>query len=135
LRLNPYSELLLLTASVFQLEDFNSEGAVESCRRLLEINPNNAKAWYNQGMGLLNLGRFEEAVLSFQASLNNGGTPNNYFYLGYVYQKQQQWAEALKFYQKRLNFPESSSDPFIDAARNRINDVQAFQRQEVDSLK
>jgi tetratricopeptide (TPR) repeat protein len=46
-------------------------GAIASYARALEIKPDYHQAWFNRGVALGNLGRYEEAIASYDSSFRN----------------------------------------------------------------
>ena len=61
-----------------QAGDFG--GALEDCAKLLQFDPDNAKAFYNKGNAESGLGHYREAVASYSRSLALGYLPASLFY-------------------------------------------------------
>ena len=65
-------------ATLYEAQDF--AGAVADYRKLVEVEPENGKAWHRLGYCLLPIGRHVEAVQAFTKQLEHGFAPDNACY-------------------------------------------------------
>ncbi|MBM3328220.1 MAG: tetratricopeptide repeat protein [Calditrichaeota bacterium] len=126
LAINQKSPTLLLSKSSLEIEMTRFPAAIATCDSLLTYSPRHPKALYNRGLALIGVKRYDEAVGSFKESLEAGGTPENYYYLGVVHQKTGRYEEAIKWYQRRFAALKSSDDQGAKSARARIEMLRAW---------
>lgn len=78
-----------------------SERAEIVLNAALEVEPREAKDWYYRGRVYLKLEDVENAFPSFEEAYNKGCSEAGY-YLGYCYELQDNYDEAMKLYQEQL---------------------------------
>ncbi|MCF7811952.1 tetratricopeptide repeat protein [bacterium] len=120
LDIDPDSVPLLMAKTASFLESNHSKEAVELCNELLKRFPGNSTALYNLGIARLYMKQYDLAIALFDSSYRNGGTVENLFYIGVVYQEQGEWEKAIEYYQKRMVLYDDYHDQAAASARDRI---------------
>ncbi|MBM3326279.1 MAG: tetratricopeptide repeat protein [Calditrichaeota bacterium] len=120
LDINPHSTDLLLTRAAMELESNRVKAAEATCLQILQRDSTHAKAYFNYGLALLGLKRFDEAIRVFETSFNNGGTIENLYYLGVANQRRGDYARAIYWFQRRFAAMENSTDKVAVSARERV---------------
>lgn len=137
--INPNSTLLLLSLSATNLELGRKEVAAQACRKILSIEPENSDAYYNLGIALVSMDKYDEAISMFERSLTLGGSQNNLYYIGIAYERKGDFKKAIESYRRRLSDYHSTDDRTAEAARERIKTIEkemvqgGSQRTPVDS--
>jgi tetratricopeptide (TPR) repeat protein len=91
--------LKLLRAAKEEYDRNNYEGCVDNCLRLLEINPENPVALRGLGCSMQSLGKPEEAIRCYSEALRYSEKKEvEYTLLGTIYYIQNNFEEALKYY-------------------------------------
>ncbi len=86
-------------------------------RRILDIDPQNAAAAFNLGVVEYRNKRYSEAERYFRQSLGWGGTVDNYYYLGMIYNRLGDQAKAKEYFLKRWELRRSDQDPYAVKAK------------------
>ncbi len=103
------------------------EKAKESFKRIIEIDPNNYRAYYNTGIACFNLDKMEEAEKYYEKALEIKPDYKHCLYnLGLLHETNGDLQEALKYYERALRI-----DPKFTYALHARNEV----RNKLDSLK
>lgn len=96
--------------------------AIAIFQRIIELDPENYKAFYNLGITYENLEMFEKALKNLKKALEiNPEHKFSYYNIGLIYETQERLEDALGFYNKALEI-----DPkFLYArhARNAVRDL------------
>jgi tetratricopeptide (TPR) repeat protein len=73
-------------------------------KRILQINPRNAFAWDTLGGLYKSLGRFKDAITSYQQAIAlDSGKPSYYYQLGLMFSAERREGEAMEAFQKVLS--------------------------------
>ncbi|HBL10310.1 MAG TPA: peptidase S1, partial [Cyanobacteria bacterium UBA11162] len=88
-------------------------------RRVIESDPNNARAYNFLGIVLVEQEKLEEAVASFQTAIQlNPNDAIGYYNLGYMLSEQGKLEEAISLYQKAIQL-----DPNFASAYHNLGNV------------
>jgi len=110
----------------------NYEEAIDSCKKALELDPNNAKLYSNLGFAYTLSGRYEDAIKScLQAISIDSESADAYYWLGYAYNDMGNYEEAIETYQKVLKIDSQYADAYcglgnIYAVLNEYEDAISF---------
>jgi tetratricopeptide (TPR) repeat protein len=78
--------------------------AVHIFKRLIEIDPNNYRGYYNLGIAFFNLGLFEEALHACNQAIHiKPDYEHCYYNIGLIYEAQDDFKRALYYYNKALD--------------------------------
>jgi superkiller protein 3 len=100
-------------------------------RRIIQLEPNNAKAYYKLCYVLKDQNKLDDAVAACQKSITlNTNDAQTYFVLGNVLRDQKQLEEALKSYRRAIEL-----DPKSAYAYNGVGNVLRDQKQLEEALK
>jgi tetratricopeptide (TPR) repeat protein len=124
LNVDSTSQNILLSKAAVLIELNRGADALDACQRILDDNPRHGGALYNFGIALLWDKKYDRAITMFDSSLNNGGTVDNYYYKGVLYQERREWELAIKQFQRRLANPNSAQDRAAISARERIKTLR-----------
>ncbi|MEF8733036.1 MAG: FkbM family methyltransferase [Candidatus Accumulibacter meliphilus] len=103
----------------------NVEEAIPSCRRALEIKPEDANAYRNLGMALAEQGKFEEAILHYRRALEiKPEFAEAYNSRGITLKKLKRLDEALASYDRALTI----KPDYAEAYSNRGNALLELKR-------
>ena len=80
------------------------------------------------------MGQWDEAIALFDSSYRNGGSIDNLYYLGVVYQRKKDWKNAIHYFQERMIRPTDEWDQVAVSARERIKRIKRWMAEE-DSAK
>ena len=120
LQIDSNSVALLLSKSALQLEMSFHQSGIETCKRILEVKPLHSGALYNIGMGLIFLEKFDEGISYLERSLANGGSVDNYYYMGIGYERKGDFDKAIYYFEKRHTNPLTFDDKVAFSAKNRV---------------
>lgn len=105
------------------LHDYNR--SIESFDRAIRLDPTNAKTYYNKGMTLENMGKYQDAILAFQQAVKLSPNFANAWNLeGLSYSALNQYDEALKCFDKATQLDRTNKD----AWNNKGNALKALNR-------
>src|SRR5689334_6262437 len=90
---------------------------INACRKMLAINPKEAKAWHNLGLGLAFLRCYQESIKCYQNAidLNPDFLYDTCFNLSYPLLISGNMKRGLKFYEYRLD----KHNPIIEIKTNK----------------
>ena len=98
------------------------EKAVEIFSKLLEIEPDNAKAMYNKGISFFNMNKMNEALECYEGAIKMKPDYKYVYYnIGLVHEELENFHEAKKYYEKALEI-----DPNFLYAMNAKHEVKQF---------
>lgn len=92
------------------------EEAIEECKIAVELDPDYGNPYNDIGSYLMNLDRYDEAIIWFDKALNAadyGPRYYPYFNLGRIYEKKGEWFTAARYYDEALK-----NNPDYDAAKS-----------------
>jgi tetratricopeptide (TPR) repeat protein len=96
----------LLSHGGYLNDEFVSEHekAIACYEKMIEIEPESYRAFYNLGISYFNLGNIEKALESYNEALKiNPDYKYCYYNIGYLYENVGELEKALNFYEKALN--------------------------------
>ena len=103
------------------------EKAIACFEKMIEIEPESYRAFYNLGITYFNLGKMEKALESYNKALKiKTDYKFCYYNIGYLYENTGELERAMKFYEKALNI-----DPGFIYALNARESV----RKQIDDFK
>lgn len=110
--LNPYYwvNYNVLGNAYYQLANYGN--AADSYRRVIELDPKNPYAYNNLGAVLVQSGKFREALLPFQKSLEFSADGQAYSNLGIAYFYLKDYDKAISAYEKAVELV-PTSDMFV----------------------
>lgn len=121
LEIAPYSKELLLMASYFQLERFPPEEVIQTLDKLISIDSIYANAYYNRGIAKLRAKDTIGAKNDFYQTIRKQGSVEAYYYLGLIYEMEQQWDSAIFYYNHRIKFAKQATDQIAtQRARDKL---------------
>ena len=87
------------------------EKAVETYKKIIELNHKNSRTYYNIGASLINLGRYEEAIEVYKRAIKlNPNDYNSYYGMGFSLSKLGRYEEAIEVYKRAIGLnPELKS--------------------------
>jgi len=113
---------LNFTDAVAAIQAGDYTTAQKLLQQFVEANPEDGEAWFNLGLASLFLQDYERAEQSFKLSARF--LPDSwevYDRLGFIYEKTQQFDEALKNYEQALNLHQDSRiSESIDRVKERL---------------
>ena len=120
---------ILLSHGGYLNDEFVSdhEKAIACFEKMIEIEPESYRAFYNLGITYFNLGKMEKALESYNKALKiKTDYKFCYYNIGYLYENTGELERAMKFYEKALNI-----DPGFIYALNARESV----RKQIDDFK
>lgn len=84
----------------------------------LEIEPEQGPVWNDLGVTLENRGQVAEAQRAYEQAVEQGSSPDAFFNLAKIYEKQGMYREAIVLYERYVTF--DSASPFGINAQERI---------------
>jgi tetratricopeptide (TPR) repeat protein len=126
LEIDPGSIPLLMAKTASFIESNRNNEAVEMCNMLLERLPGNPTVLYNLGIARLFMKQYDTAIALFDSSYRNGGTVENLYYTGVVYQELGNWEKAIEYFQKRMALYDDYHDQVAVSARDRIKLLKSW---------
>jgi tetratricopeptide (TPR) repeat protein len=115
-------------------EQFDSEPnkvVISSSDKALQIQPNDDAGWNNRGKALFNLGRYEEALVSYKNALEI--QPNNYYswkWYGLSLKNLNRYEEAITSFDKALELKPDKFSDFYHVWLNRACALHYLKRYE-----
>jgi tetratricopeptide (TPR) repeat protein len=108
------------------------ETAKEMFSRIIEIDPNNYRAYYNLGIANFNLSNIKEAKECYEKAIRIKPEYKHCLYnIGLVYENEGDLQEALKYYEKALEI--DPKFPYASNARNQIlSNLEELKRRKLD---
>ncbi len=95
------------------------EKSKEVFKRIVEIDPNNYRAYYNLGIAYINLEKIEQAKKCYEKAIRIKPDYKHCFYnMGLIYEGEGNLQDALKYYEKALEI--DPTFPYAFNARNHI---------------
>lgn len=134
LELDPESIPLLMAKTANMVELIPDEETIALIQQVLDRRPGNPAALYNMGIARYFMGQWDEAIALFDSSYRNGGSIDNLYYLGVVYQRKNDWKNAIHYFQERMIRPTDEWDQVAVSARERIKRIKGWMAEE-DSAK
>ena len=100
----------------YQLKNYDS--AIQFMRKVINLNPTDAQAYYILGHSLQEKGEIDEAITHYQKSLRlNPNIADAYYNLGTIFQDKKQYDEAISCYHKSLEFNPNDIDAYYNLGR------------------
>jgi tetratricopeptide (TPR) repeat protein len=106
-------------ASLFNIRCFEwngkheSDKAIADCNQAIQLNPNDATAFFNRGRAYEAKGQYDRAIEDYSQAIrldpNNANAINN---RGNTYNKQSQYDRAIEDYNQAIRLNPSDADPF-----------------------
>jgi tetratricopeptide (TPR) repeat protein len=103
-------------------DDFNSrfEESIDCFKRIIEIDPDNYRAYYNRGISFFSIDCLEEALKDYKAALEiNPDYAYCYYNIGLIYEAKGDLKRALENHQNALKI-----DPKFRYAQQAVKDVR-----------
>ena len=112
--------LKLLRIAKEEYDKNNYENCIENCQKILETNPENPVALRGLGCSMQSLGEFNEAINYFSEALKYSDKKEiEYTLLGTVYYIQDDFENALKYYNLAIEF-NNSYEPAYDGRNQTL---------------
>ncbi len=124
LELNPRSVALSLKLGALQLYNGDPERAAATYQGILDFDPQNPAAAFNLGVVAFRTDRFDDAERWFRRSLEWGGTPDNYYYLGLIYRKSGDKERARRCFLKRWELRKDDEEAYAVKAKEYADALQ-----------
>ena len=106
--------------------------ALESYNKILDIDPNNAEAYYNKGRAYNLLGQFDEAIQEYnKAIILDPPNSDNYNARGNVYYNLGQDDEALKNYDKAIELDHNTQHAY----NNKVDTLEKQKNGDIEHNK
>ena len=114
-------------------DEFNSrfKESINYFKRIIEIDPNNYRAYYNLGISYSSIDLFEEALKAYKKALEI--KPDYiycYYNIGLIYEVKNDLKRALEYHQNALKI-----EPQFRYALQAVKDIRAQLDQQADSQK
>jgi len=112
----------LFEFGIYLSDEFNSrfEESINQFKRLIEIDQNNYRAYYNLGISYFNIGLFEEALKSYNKALEiKPDYTYCYYNIGLIYEVRNDLKRALEYHQNALKV-----DPQFRYAQQAVKDIR-----------
>jgi tetratricopeptide (TPR) repeat protein len=106
------------------LHDYDS--AIRSFNRSIKIDPSNAKTYYNKGIVLAEMGKYNESLQPFQEAINiSSSFAKAWNQKGRSYSALKQYDKALKCFEKATQLDKANKDAWT----NKGNALKALNRE------
>jgi hypothetical protein len=116
-KINSDHELLQYNLAKALSDVGNDIEAISHHKKVLELSPQNYKAWNNYGNSLSKLGRFNDALIKFDHAIAlNGQYAEAYFNRGVVLKELKRFQESIDSYEKAIEIKSSFPEAFINRA-------------------
>ena len=120
LYIHPTSIDGLLAKGKMAVAENDIDKIVEIYQRILDLDPNNAEAYYNLGVYYFNLGSIDTAEKFFNRAVRVGNYVDAHLYLGHIYEEKGLRDKAIEEYRLRIRYKRGLDDPYADEARKRL---------------
>ncbi len=121
LAINPSSLMLLSRRAYYQILLNQNDQGIATINQIIAVDPGNADAYYNLGIGYIQKGDTASAMKEFYKSYSMNGTVENLFYLATIYEERAVWDSAIYYYEQRYKYGSKSQDPLAtEHARIRM---------------
>lgn len=114
------------------------EKAAECFNKIIDLDPNNYRAWYNLGIAYFNLNKSEDALIAYQRAIQiKSDYMYCYYNIGLLYEVQKGELEtALRYYEKALSYNKNFTYA-LQASRDvrqklELLKINAFEKQQED---
>ncbi len=115
--LDPSDAYPLFLSGVMHLENNNTSLAIKYFNRVLSINSQYPKAYYNIGLAYMRLKKYEDALKAAEKEKNyNPDLAEPYILIADAYAKMGLFEQCTEEYQKVVKRMEPTSDIYVDAA-------------------
>jgi tetratricopeptide (TPR) repeat protein len=127
-----------LTKTLFEYgcylsDEFNSrfEESINYFKRIIEIDPNNYRAYYNLGISYFSIGLFEEALKAYNKALEiKPDYAYCYYNIALIMEVKEDLKKALEYHQNALKI-----EPHFRYALQAVKDIRTQLDQQADSQK
>ena len=92
-------------------------------RRVLEIDPEYADAYYNLGIAYYNDGQADEAIRFFERAIALANQADSHFYLGMIYVERGETDRAIASFRERIRLRQGAEDAFAEEARKTLEEL------------
>ncbi len=100
------------------IDSKNHNEVIEVCTQIIQLDPNNAKVFYNCGIAYANLKQFEKAIQDYNKAIELEPNDAEFFYSrGNAYANLKQFEKAIQDYNKAIE----SNSKYAKAFNNRGN--------------
>jgi Tfp pilus assembly protein PilF len=124
LEINPQSVALHLKLGALQFYNGDPDNASKTYRRIFEFDPENSAAAFNLGVVAYRTDQYDDAEGWFRKSLDWGGTPDNYYYLGLIYRKAGDKDRARQCFLKRWELRKDDQEAYALKAKEYAEALQ-----------
>ncbi|MDZ7372795.1 MAG: tetratricopeptide repeat protein [candidate division KSB1 bacterium] len=123
LALNPVHEDGLMLAGRIAIGLNDIPRTLEIYKRVVDLNPLNADAYYNLGIVYFHTGHLADAEALFRRAVEINDHADAHFYLARIYEKVGLREKAAEEYRIRVRLRKGADDPFADQARKRLAEI------------
>jgi len=119
---------------VWQAEQGQFDQAAKSSEKAIELNYDSAAAYNNYGYALTHTGEYSKAHQAIDKALKEEGATPSAALLdskGYIHFKQNEWGEALKWYDKALELNPELGDVYLHKAE--VLEAQGNTREAIEA--
>ena len=95
---------------------------------ILDIDPDNADAYYNLGVYYYNQGDLDHAEQFFSRAVGLSNHADSHLYLGHICQSRGEEQRAIEHYRERLRRKKGPDDHYAEEARKRLFELTSEQR-------
>jgi len=130
LKVDPQSIRVLLATTAVEVERQQYIDAEVHLKSILQQDPTQPEALYNYGLCRFWQKDYNGAIAAFDSSYAHGGTVDNLFYIGKVYQDKGDYPTAIEWYQKRFAKMKDKNDIGAQSAREKIHQLRYLMDQD-----
>ncbi len=120
LAINPDHERGLMMSGRLYITQNDIPNVLKTYKRVLDLNPANADAYYNLGIVYFHTGKLEDAEKLFRRAVEINNYRDAHLYLGLIYEKLGRTEDAIREYRVRIRLRKGPDDEFADEARQRL---------------
>lgn len=118
----------LQTRGLERARSGDKQGAIQEFNSAIELNPNNAEAYYKRANALYDLGSYQNAIDDYTAAIKiNPSYVNSYFNRGLTYYEMGKYREAIADYTMTIKLDPKDADAYNKrgVAYHQLGDYQA----------
>ncbi len=128
----------ILNAAQMYLTNKDYSGALESYKKILELDPKNFEAQLGTAFVLKERGKVDNSIKEFEKAIDLDDTdPRPYVQLANIFEEREEHEKALYYYEKYLNYAPDSSD-FDEISKKKIMleaEIELAQRMEKSAVE